>query len=180
MSAMMLAVRTSGDPASLAPAIRAAIWSVDPNAPISEVRPMLDLVSASVSQSRAVTWLLVLFAAVGLTSSVIGVSTVASYAVRRRRREIGIRLALGATPPAVVQLVTAEQVRPAIVGLSIGLAGALLLARVMESLVYGVSARDAATYGVFAGAVLMAVTVASYACARRAASIDPAVALREE
>ena len=180
MPALMLAVRTSGDPTSLAPTIRAAVWSVDRNAPISEVRPMLDLVSASISQSRAVTWLLVLFATVGLTLSVIGISAVATYAVRRRRREIGVRLALGATPPAVVRLVTAEQVRPAIVGLSIGLAGALLLARAMENLVYGVSARDATTYFVFAGAVLMAVTVASYACARRAASIDPAVALREE
>ena len=141
---------------------------------------MLDLVSASVSRSRAVTWLLVLFAAVGLTLSVIGISAVATYAVHRRRREIGIRLALGATPRAVVGLVTAEQVRPAIAGLSIGLPGALLLARAMESLVYGVSARDAATYVVFAGVVLMAVTVASYACARRAASIDPALVLREE
>ena len=141
---------------------------------------MLDLVSASLSQSRAVAWLLVLFAAVGLTLSVIGISAVATYAVRRRRREIGVRLALGATPSAMVRLVTSEQVRPAIVGLSIGLAGALLLARAMESLVYGVSARDAATYVVFAGAVLMVVTVASYACARRAASIDPAVTLREE
>ena len=141
---------------------------------------MLDLVSASVSQSRAVAWLLILFAAVGLTLSVIGMSAVATYAVRRRRREIGVRLALGATPREVVRLVTAEQVRPAIVGLSIGLAGALLLARTMESLVYGVSARDAATYVVFAGAVLVAVTVASYACARRAASVDPAVVLREE
>ena len=180
MPAMMLAVRTNADPASLAPTIRAAVWSVDPNAPISEVRPMLDLVSASLSTSRAVAWLLALFAAVGLTLSVIGISAVATYAVRRRRREIGVRLALGATPSAMVWLVTSEQVRPAIVGLSIGLAGALLLARAMESLVYGVSARDTATYVVFAGAVLMVVTVASYACARRAASIDPAVALREE
>ena len=180
MSGMMLAVRTSGDPASLAPTIRAAVWSVDPNAPIFEVRPMLDLVSASLSPVARGHLAPRPVAAVGLTLSVIGISAVATYAVRRRRREIGVRLALGATPGAVVRLVTAEQVRPAIVGLSIGLAGALLLARTMESLVFGVTARDAATYSLFAGAVLMAVTVASYACARRAASIDPSVALREE
>jgi len=180
MAALMLAVRTTSDPAGMAPAIRSAIWSVDPNAPISHVRPMLDFVASSVSQSRAITLLLVVFAAVGLILSVIGTSAVATYAIRRRRREIGVRLALGATPPAIVRHVTNEQLRPAMLGLAVGLTAALVLARAMESLVFGVSSRDPVTYLVFTGMVLLVVTLATYLCARRAAAIDPSRALRAE
>jgi len=135
------------------------------------------MVSASLSQSRAVTSLLVTFAVVGLALGVIGIAAVASYAVRRRRREIGLRLALGAMPAQVVRQVTAEQMRPALVGL--GLATAVALARSMESLVYGVGARDGVTCAMLAGVVLVATTLATAVCAFRAAAIDPSRALRE-
>src|SRR5262249_46259236 len=177
---LTLVVRTSGDPAALAPALRSAVWARERNAPISDVRVLEDVVEGAVAQPRFYVLLLGAFAAVALALAAVGIYAVISFSVARRTNEIGIRMALGAERSDVLRLVVGQGLRVGLVGALGGIAGAFGLTRLMSTMLYGVGSHDPAT---FAGVVLLlavVAVVASYLPARRATRIDPLRALRYE
>ncbi len=177
---MTLTVRTESNPALVTRVVQEAIWSVDPDVPISGVRTVEQVVSASAARPRLILTLLGAFAAVGLFLGALGIYGVIAYTVRQKRREIGIRIALGALPAAVIGSVVAGGLRYAFIGVVIGAAGALSLARVMQGLVFGISVNDPLTLLATAAFVLATAAVASFVPARQAARLDPSVVLREE
>ena len=177
---MSLVVRGSGDPMSLAPAVAQAVFSLDKNLPLFQVQPLSEVLRDSVSQQRFTMYLLVAFAGLALALSAIGLYGVLAYMVSRRTQEIGVRMALGAQAASVLRMVLREGVMAAAAGLGLGLVGALVLARLMSTLLFGVKADDPIT---FAGVGLMIAAVAvlaSYVPARRASKVDPMAALRYE
>jgi predicted permease len=177
---MNLVVRSTADQVALTGSIRAAVRRIDPNLPIANVRPMTRVVAASLATPRLTGTLLTIFAAVALTLAAVGVSGVLAYLVSRRRREIGIRMALGASRGSVVGLVVRRGVATAGIGIGVGLLAALFLTRLLEGMLYEVEPRDPRTFVfvtlVFAGIAL----VASGVPALRAAKVDPLEALRAE
>jgi putative ABC transport system permease protein len=175
-----LLVKTGGDPAAIAPMVRAGIRSMDPNLPLPAVIAMQDVVRSSIGRRRFDALLLATFAGVALLLSAIGIYGVTSYAVAQRTREIGIRAALGATRSNVLGLVLGRTVSLTMLGIGTGLLGALAMTRVLTSLLYGVRPTDAATFIVVAGMLLAVTLLASYIPARRALRIDPLEALRTE
>jgi putative ABC transport system permease protein len=170
--------RSSCETAPLVPAIRNAVWSFDRNLPISEVRTMREVVQLANARPRFTLVLLAVFAAVALVLAAVGVYGVMSYAVSRRTHEIGVRLALGAAPTLVVQMIVREGLTVALAGAAVGLAGALLLTRSMASLLYGVTAKDPLTFGVVSLTLIGVALLATYLPARQAARTDPLRALR--
>jgi putative ABC transport system permease protein len=176
----VLLVRTSGDPILLASSIRAAVRGTDPALAVFGIEPLSETMSRSVSERRFTMLLLGLFAALALALAAIGIHGVLSYGVAQRTREIGVRVALGAPPWRVVQLVLGEGVLLTLAGLALGLTGAFALTRLLASLLYGTTPTDLA---MFTGVplFLMAVALAAaYIPARRATKVDPVVALRTE
>jgi predicted permease len=177
---MTLVVRSSSNPSSMVSAVSNAVREIDSTVPLRDVLTMDDVVANSLSQQRLTLYLLGAFALLALVLAGIGIYSVLSYSVRRRVQEIGIRLALGATLRDVLRMIVLEGMRPTLLGLALGVAGALALARVMSSLIYGVSPTDVLTF-LCVSAVLAAVALlASIIPARRAAKVDPMVALRYE
>jgi putative ABC transport system permease protein len=178
---MTVVTRTSGSaPAAVAGGVRAAIRQVNGEQPVYNVRPMTQLLAASVARRRFNMLLLGTFAVVALTLAALGLYGVLAYSVTRRTHELGVRLALGAQPRDVLRLVVGQGMLLVGLGVVIGLCAALGAARLMASLLYGVSAFDPLTYG---GVTLVLVLVALLAClvpARRATKVDPLVALRYE
>ena len=177
---MSLAVRATGDPAALVKGIREQAAAIDKDIPLANVKEMDEYVHDSFSPQRFSALLLTLFAAAALGLAALGVYGVISNTVARRTHEIGIRVALGARGRDVVRLVVGQGMWPVLLGLAAGLAGAFALTRLMESLLYGVSAFDAP---VFAGVSLLLAAAALLACylpARRATRVDPMAALRHE
>jgi putative ABC transport system permease protein len=175
-----LTVRTTGDPLSLAAAVRQAVWSVDRAQPVSNIRTMDDVLAEEVVQRRIGMTLLVAFASLALLLASLGIYGVLSYAVTQRTQEIGIRMALGAGRREVVRLVLADGMRLAGAGVAIGLGVSFALTRLMTGLLFGVSASDPFT---LVGVTLLLTAVALLACyvpARRAAKVDPMIALRYE
>jgi predicted permease len=171
-------VRTSGDPAALAPSIRSAVWGIDSTLPVARVQTM-EQAKATVTATQQFNLLLVsLFAGLALLLATSGLYGVTAYSVSQRTRELGIRVALGARGGTLLQLVLAQGARLTIIGLAVGTAAALALTRVMEALLFGIGARDPITFaGV--GLLLLAVSlVASLVPAYRATRVDPVVALR--
>ncbi|HZG54137.1 MAG TPA: ABC transporter permease [Pyrinomonadaceae bacterium] len=177
---LWLAVKTKGDPTSLAPAIRNEVLQMDKDQPISNVGTMERIVAATVAPQKFATWLLAVFAATAMLLAAIGIYGVMAYSVTQRTHEIGIRMALGAGRRDVLRMVVSQGMKLAFIGVALGLAGAFALTRLMSSLLYGVSATDPLTYG---GVSLLLASVALLAClvpARKATKVDPMIALRYE
>jgi putative ABC transport system permease protein len=177
---MSLVVRTQGDPLTLAAAIRGQVSALDRDLAVSSVMTMEELVGRSLAEPRFVLLLLGAFAAVAMLLSVIGVYGVVSYSVTQRSHEIGVRMALGAQMSDVLKLVVGQGMTLVLGGVGLGLIAAFALSRVMESLLFGVSATDVTT---FSATSLILAGVALGACfvpARRATKVDPMVALRYE
>jgi predicted permease len=179
-SFMTLIVRTAGDPTNLTSAIRNQVLSVDKEQPISGVRTLEQRVSISIAQQRFSTLLLGVFAAVALALAAVGIYGVLSYAASQRTHEIGIRMALGARNGDVLKMVIGQGMRLALAGVTLGVGAALALTQLMKRLLFGVTAVDPITYAAIA---LLLTLVALFACwipARRAAKVDPMIALRFE
>jgi len=179
MSAYALAIRTSVAPMTLAAPVRSAIWAIDRGVPISRIVELRSLVRSSVGDRRLVAAVLGVFAVLAIVVAAVGVFGVASYAVSRRMREFGIRLAIGATGRAVAGGVLKRGLLSALFGVGVGIGGALVLTRFLDSLVFGIGTTDLATFvGVSAVLVLVAL-IAVLAPAVRAARVDPIVVLGE-
>ncbi|MCL7971766.1 MAG: ABC transporter permease [marine benthic group bacterium] len=179
-SFMTLVVRTTGDPASVLPAVRREVHALDPDLPLYNVRTMESYLSDSVARNRFALLAFAAFAAVALVLSVVGVYGVLSYAVSLRTREIGIRVALGAGGDAIGSMVLRQGAIVAVVGLFVGLAGAVILTRFLGSLLYGVTPTDPLTLALVTALLFGTALAASWIPARRAASTDPASVLRGE
>ena len=173
-------VRTSGDPAALADAVRAAIRSIDPLTPIYDMRPMTDIRSASVSERRFLLTLVGVFGALALVLAAVGVYGVMAVVVSERTVEVGVRLALGARPWQIVRLVLSQAGALALGGIALGLAAAFAAAPLMAHSLFGVQARDTATLLTAPAALLLVAIAAAIAPARRAMRVDPIVTLRGE
>jgi len=177
---MDVVVRASGSPEALLPAIRQRIAQRDAGLALANVKTMDEWVSNSAAQPRLNTTLLAVFAGVALLIAAIGIYGVLAYSVNQRTREIGVRMALGATPGSVLKLIVREGMKVVLVGVAVGLAGGLALGRTVSSLVFGVTVRDPATFVLVALALTGVALAACAIPARRAARVDPMVALRCE
>jgi putative ABC transport system permease protein len=177
---MNLVIRASVDPAALVPMIRRELAALDRDVPISAVRTLDEVVAVSTTEPRFRTVLVGAFAALAVLLALVGVAGVISYTVSRRTQEIGVRVALGASRRQVIGLLLAQGMRPAGIGVGLGLLGALALTRLLAGLLYGVSALDVWVFATAAVTLILAALVATYLPARRATGIDPMVALRAD
>ncbi|MGE5246368.1 MAG: ADOP family duplicated permease [Betaproteobacteria bacterium] len=177
---MSLVVAAAGDPVLVVPSIRAALHALDPEEPLAAVRTMKSLVDESLTLPRASAWVVSVFGAAALLFALLAVFGAASYAVVQRRRELAVRLALGASPRAVSRLVARGAVSGAAVGLAAGLALTLAFARTMASLFVGVAPPPPGLLALVSAAIAASVTLACWLPARRAARIDPVETLRSE
>jgi predicted permease len=178
--ALYVVVKGPGDPAGLAAPVRDAIRGIDPELPLYRVRPMTALVAESLARQRFSLLLLSLFAGLALVLAAIGIYGVMAYLVSQGAREIGIRIALGASQPRILGHVLGQGAIVTVAGVAIGLGAALALARVMQGLLYGVRATDVATFAVVALGLAAVALIATFVPARRASRIDPMVSLRSE
>jgi len=175
-----LVVRTSVDPLSLATPVRNTIWAVDKDQPVANIDSMEHIVAGAVARQRFSMLLLAIFAGLALALAAVGIYGVMSYSVAQQTREIGIRIALGAQRRDVLRMTVKEGLKLVGVGLLIGLTSAFVLTRVMESLLFGISATDPVTFGIICVVLLMVAALASYIPALRATTVDPMVALRAQ
>ena len=173
-----LVVRTAGAPRALVEPIRRAILAEDPEQPIANARSIEEVIAASVAQRRLVLVVLALFAASAMLLAAVGLYGVIAYAVSQRTREIGVRMAVGASGREVLALFLRQGLRLTGLGIALGLAGALGLTRLLASQLYGVRATDPATFASVSGVLLLVALVASFLPARRAARVEPMNALR--
>jgi putative ABC transport system permease protein len=174
------AVRTATDGGNLAPAIRRALMDLDKDEPVDQLGSFDQILVSHMAEPRFQTQLMGAFALVALLLAIVGIYGVNAYAVQQRRNEIGLRMALGATPGQVLREILKQGMRLTAIGIAIGLAGAVAMASLLKSVLVGVSATDPMTLG---GVALLLALVAATACyipARRATHIDPAIALRQE
>jgi putative ABC transport system permease protein len=176
----VLFARTSTDPASVAPALSAAIWEVDPNLPIDDSRTMERVYRDGQGTTFALLTLFITFALFAVLMSGIGIYGVMSYMVSQRTSEISIRMALGAEIGKVQRMVLWQGGRIVLLGGLLGLIGAAVLARAIRSLIFGISALDPVTFLAVPGLLLVVALIANYVPARRATRIDPMGALRME
>jgi putative ABC transport system permease protein len=177
---MFIVLRSGTDPSNLAAAARATVHDADPSIPIFEVSTMSERVARAIEQSRFAGWMMTVFAGLALTLASIGLYGVMAYTVRLRTRELGVRIAMGASPGTVAVAVVRGDMTLVAIGIAIGIASGLALTRVLNTLLFGVGATDPLT---FAGVALVLAVVALVACylpARRASRIDPVTALRSE
>jgi putative ABC transport system permease protein len=175
-----LAVRTAGDPGAMTKSLGAAIRSLDPDLPMAGTETMDQVVSDTHAGDRFSTVLIASFAAVALLLAILGIYGVMAFLVAQRTHEIGLRIALGAGRFDVLRIVIAEGLRLAAIGLVLGLGGAYLVGRGMQSLLYGVNALDLTAFGVVAAILMASALLACCIPARRAAWVDPVIALRED
>jgi predicted permease len=177
---MNLVVRSATNPAGMVTPVSNAVHSLDPNMPLRDILTMDDVVANSLSPQRFNMLLLGAFAALALLLASIGIYSVLSYSVKQRVQEIGIRLALGAGIPDVLRMVIVQGMKPALLGMALGIAGALALSRLLSSMVYGVRTTDPITFLAVAGLLALIALLATIIPAYRAAKVDPLVALRYE
>jgi putative ABC transport system permease protein len=177
---MSLTVRLSVDPMAAASAVTSAVHQVDPEAPVIDVISMNELISRSLSPQRSNMLLLAAFAGLALLLTAVGIYSVLSYAVRRRVREIGIRMALGASHSDVLRMVVADGMKPILLGVGIGFAVALALGRVVSSLIYGVLPTDPLTFAAVALLLVAVGLLATAVPAYRATSVEPIRTLRDD
>jgi putative ABC transport system permease protein len=174
-----VAVRTAGDPTAIARAVVAAVHDMDPQLPVQELHSMDEVIEQTLVAERFRALLLEAFAIAALTLASVGIYSVLSYLVRGRRREIGIRTALGARTSDVLRMVLLEGLKPALLGIALGAAGALFAARLLDKLVFGVKASDPLTLAVVAASLMVVSIAASVLPAWRAAKLDPLTVLRD-
>jgi putative ABC transport system permease protein len=177
---MTVLVRAKGDPAPLVPALRGAVWAVDPNQPVAHVNTMEQIVSDSIAQPRLSMILMTLFGGLAMILSVVGIYGLLSYSVSQRTQEMGIRLALGAQVADVLRLVLRQGLVLILAGEVLGFVGAWALTRLIGSLLFGVRPTDPATFIAVAGTLAIVGTLGCYIPARRATKVDPLIALRYE
>ena len=175
-----LVVRTAVEPMSIAASVRNAIWAVDKDQPVSNMRPMEDVVASALARQRFSMLLLAVFAGLALVLAAVGIYGVMSYSVAQQTREIGIRMALGAQRTDVLKMTVMQSLKLVGVGLVIGLVSAFILTRVMSGLLYGISAPDPVTFLSIAFVLLAVALLASYIPALRATRVDPMIALRAQ
>ena len=180
LSRLTLAIRTRTDPLAVLPAVRDEVWALDSRLPVANVRTGDALVAEAGARTAFAMIMLAIAAVVALLLGAIGVYGVISYIVSRRLREFGIRMAMGAATGQIRAMVVRQGVLVAGLGVAIGLAGGIVLTRLMQSLLFGVSATDPLTFGAFAVVLMGVAALASYLPARKASSVDPAEALRYE
>jgi putative ABC transport system permease protein len=180
VTTLSLVVRTAGAPLAQAQSLRSVVHDIDANQPITAIRSMDENVAQSISQPRFRTVLLAVFAGIALVLAAVGIFGVMAYSVAQRTRELGLRIALGASRGRVLQLVLAHGVRLTLVGVAIGLAATFLLTRYVSSLLFNVPAYDPMTLVGVVAALIAISLCACYLPARRATLVDPIVALREE
>jgi len=173
-------VRTRGEPLSMAAAVRQEVRAIDKDVPVTQVQTMEKVLGASVAQPRFSMLVVGLFAVLALVLSAVGIYGVMAYAVSRRAHEIGVRMALGAGANQVLKLVLKDGMTLALAGIAVGLLGAFALTRLMASLLFGIGAKDPATFISVAAFLAVVAFVACYIPARRATKVDPLVALRNE
>jgi predicted permease len=175
-----LVVRTEVEPASLIAPVREAVWSIDKDQPVSNIRSMEEIFSESIARQRFSMLLLGIFAGVAMLLGAVGIYGVVSYSVAQRAHEIGVRMALGARTSNVLRMIVGHGLKLVLIGVAIGLLAASILTRLMESLLFGISATDPVTFVAIPVLLVGAATLASYIPARRATRIDPLRALRYE
>ena len=179
-ASMFLVVHTAGDPLGIARGIRSEVSALDPNIPITELRQMEEVVTASLARQRLLTGMLSGFSAVALMLTAVGIFGLVSFAVAQRTREIGVRIALGATPRTVVETIVRRASALVLMGLAIGITGALALTRVLEGELFGVTPTDPSAFAAVTIILGATALLASVIPAWRAATLDPLVALRAD
>jgi putative ABC transport system permease protein len=180
MAYLTLVVRTRDGASPPASAVKAAVWTINRNVPVSQVQTMEEAIGDATGESRFYVLLLSAFGASALLLAAVGIYGVMSYAVSRRTHEIGLRMALGADRRQVLVEVIGQGLRVAAAGAAVGLVAALMLTELMATLLYGVDARDPVTFLAVAGVLITVAILASYLPARHATRIDPIVALRHD
>jgi putative ABC transport system permease protein len=179
-SALSIVVRTTSDVQSVAAAIRNAVGQIDRGTPVSGIETMRSVINRSAARQQFTMLLLSLFAGIALLLGVIGIYGVMSYAVAQRTREIGVRMALGASPGDARSMVLREGLSLAVVGILVGVVAALLSTRALSGLLYGVTTMDPLTFGAVPAGLIVVALLASYLPARRATRVDPTTALRAD
>jgi len=175
-----LVVKTDVDSASLAATVRKAVWEIDKDQPVSNIRTMEEILADSIARQRFSMLLLAIFAGVALVLAGVGIYGIMSYSVAQRTHEIGIRMALGAQTGAVLKLAVGYGMKLVVAGLVIGLIAAFALTRVMATLLFGVTATDPTTFTLISLLLIAVAVLASYVPARRATKVNPIIALRYE
>jgi putative ABC transport system permease protein len=172
--------RTAGNPLNLATTVEQTIHALDKDLPVFSVRSMDGLMNSAIARQRLTMVLLLGFAVLALLLAAVGIYGVISYSVSLRTHELGIRLALGASARDVLRLIVGQGMRLALVGVGLGLLSAYALTRWMEKLLFGVRATDPLTFAIIPALLIAVALLACYLPARRAAQVDPLVALRCE
>jgi ABC-type antimicrobial peptide transport system permease subunit len=173
-------LRTRTDPVTVLPAVRQALRELDPSLPLASVATIDDLVAASLQRPRSLSVLVGCLATVALVLSIVGIYGVMAYYVQQHSKEISIRLALGGSPSAVLRLIVGQGMTVVASGVAIGVATALVLTRLMSSLLFGVGAADAFTFVAVAFVLLATALMACVVPATRAIGVPPATVLRNE
>jgi putative ABC transport system permease protein len=180
MNGMTVFVRSKGDPADLARALRAEVFAIDKNQPVFDVKTLEQRVAKTIAASRSLMLLFSGFAVLALVLASVGIYGIVSYSVSHRTREIGIRMALGARGVDVLRMVLKNGMTLVVAGVAIGVAGALALTRFLTTLLFGVTPTDTTTFIVVSLTLAAVALIACLVPARRATKVDPLEALRNE
>jgi putative ABC transport system permease protein len=177
---MSLVLRVAAEPSSLIPRVEKEIWRVDPDQPVTDIKTMDEWVAREAAGRRFILLLIGAFASIAAVLAAVGIYGVASYGMRQRTHEIGVRMALGARGQQVVWLILRQNLSWLVIGIAAGIAGAFALTRLLASYLYSVRPTDASTFGLIVLVQLAIAALASFIPARRATKVDPMVALRYE